>query len=437
MWLQFIILLMSYAGELFASKQVEVEADVQMDPSFIELIKQGLDDELELGYFRSQSDGDGPIMEIIKDNALHELLREHLPEITTGGYSIFAQINKYEERSQQKGIDSIQAIADHAQNSLNFLKSDFIPIVKKTNADYIIMLKKYFSDLGREKPVFEVDKEYMILDMINVACMIRMKTHKKLLKRLLALAQGTTEDEVEILSDTLRIFSDNDKRQEVNFMCASYKICRPNPTFSEYLFRLLEKVVNLDDEQFQYCIIRVSKLLLTKRNFFESVLRENIVAFLETKFHDMSSTEVQEMRRIIAFLHSIIIRRYKINHTNDKKIQDKAKSAFIILDIVDTAFGIDGKDVYGTHMEKWTSSIADWANNIMNNIDTTLYDLVQYVFEAMAYNFSKRAKEEIMALADILFFDTVTKQNATEYLLTEGSKFVRGLLHPPEPKKLW
>ncbi|XP_061729510.1 uncharacterized protein LOC133534420 [Cydia pomonella] len=437
MCLLFIILSVSYAAELFASKNVKLDADIHMDPTFIEFIKQGLDEELELGYFRSQSDGDGPIMEVIKDNALHEILTENLPEITSGGNSILAQIHKFEERSQQKGIDCIQAVADHVQNKLNLLQADLIPVVKKIKSDYITMLKKYFSDLDREKPIFEVDKEYIILDMVNVVCMIRTKIEKILLKRILALAGDTEDDEIEILTDTLRIFNDNDKRQEINFMCSNYKICRPNPAFSDYLFRFLDEVLKLDDSKFQHCLNRISQLLLTKISFFKTVLRDKLITFLETKLNNIASVNVNEMREVVSFLHSIVIRRYKINRTNDKKILDKAKSAYIILDIVDTAFGIDGDDIYGSHMEKWISLVRELSTNMRNDIETTLYDLIQYVVEAMAYNFTKRAKEEIMALADILFYGKVGKQEGTEYLFTEGSKFVKGLLHRSEPKKLW
>ncbi|XP_063624780.1 uncharacterized protein LOC134796495 [Cydia splendana] len=438
MWLQFIILSILYAVELFASKNVKLEADIHMDPTFIEFIKQGLDEELELGYFRSQSDGDAPIMEIVKDNALHELLKENLPEITSGGDSILARIHQFEERSQQKGIDSIQAVADHVQKKLNLVEADLIPIVKRTKSDYITMLKKYFSDLAREKPTFEVDKEYIILDMVNVVCMIRVKIEKKLLKKILTLAKDTQDEEKEILIDTIRIFNENDKRHEINFMCSNYKICRTNPAFSDYLFRLLDEVLKLDNRKFQYCLHKISRLLLTKRSFFETVLRDKIIAFLETKLNNMASANINEMRKVVSFLHSIVIRRYKINRTNEKKMQDKAKSAYIILDIVDTAFGIDGNDIYGTHMEKWISLLREWSTNMSNDIiETALQDLIQYIVEAMAYNFSKRAKEEIMALADIIFYEKVEKQNGMEYLLTEGSKFVKGLLHRREPKKLW
>ncbi|XP_063364494.1 uncharacterized protein LOC134653114 [Cydia amplana] len=437
MWLQFIILFVSYAIELFASKNVKLEADIHMDPTFINLMKQGLDEELELGYFRRQSDGDAPIMEIIKDNALHELLTENLPEITSGGNSILARIHKFEERSQQKGIDSIQAIAGHVQNKLKLLETDLIPIVKKTKSEYITMLKKYFSDLAREKPISEVDEEYIILDMVNVVCMIRVKIETKLLKRILTLAQDTEDNEKEILTDTLRIFSDNDKRQEINFMCSNYKICRPNPAFSDYLFKFLDEVLKLVNTKFQYCVQRISRLLLTKRSFFETVLRDKIVAFLETKLNNMASANINEMREVVLFLHSIIIRRYKINRTNEKKIQDKAKSAYIILDIIDTAFGIDGDDIYGTHMERWISFVREWSTNMRSDIviETALHDLIQYIVEAMAYNFSKRAKEEIMALADKIFYGKFGKHRS--YLFTEGSKFVNGLLHRREPKKLW
>ncbi|XP_063384981.1 uncharacterized protein LOC134671138 [Cydia fagiglandana] len=435
MWLQFIILSILYAVELVASKNVTLEADIHMDPTFIEFVKQGLDEELELGY-RRQSD-DAPIMETIKDNALHELLTEHLPDITSGGNLILARIRKFEERSQRKGIDSIQAIADHLQKKLNLTEADLIPIVKRTKSDYITMLKKYFSDLEREKPTYEVDKEYIILDMVNVVCMIRVKIGKKLLKKILALAKDTDNEEKEILIDTIGIFNENDKRQEINFMCSNYKICRPSPAFSDYLFKLLDEVLKLDNRKFQYCLHKISRFILTKRSFFETVLRDKIIAFLETKMTNMSSANIHEMREVISFLHSIIIRRYKINRTNDKKLQDKAKSAYIIIDIVDTAFGIDGDDIYGTHMEKWISLLREWSANMSDDIETTLQDLIQYIVEAMAYNFSKRAKEEIMTLADIIFYENVGKQNKTEYLLTEGSKFVKGLLHRREPKKLW
>ncbi|XP_073959640.1 uncharacterized protein [Choristoneura fumiferana] len=420
-----LIILMLY--DVAKGSDLEVQARVRMDPDFIKRMEKTL--RVQTAILRAGNSLSQEVPQIFsekepeKDNNILEDLRPQFSRDTHNEKTI-RQI--HEERLEKKGIEGIESVAEYLRLKFNFTLDE--SLVKESCDLYVTKLRSYFKFMLRKEASIAVEQEGIVLDKVDMAVVLQSSLERTLLEEVLAKNSNISNSEKYIMTEAVFLFSMRNKQNEMKYICKTMGICRPFPGFSDQLAQIFSEVLKLYDVKFQYFVIKAAQLIVSKKHFLKTILRNEIFEYLKEKAVNIVDANMNDMRENISVVRSVIIERHRVVNVVDEAVKVRTKAMRIVLDIIDTVFDKVGMEEVQMRAEDLITAIQDWAANSLTDIEPMLNTFITDTVANIKYELSSIGRDEIKVLADIIYFgEPMGNQHVAEYLMTKGSKFVDGI----------
>lgn len=298
-------------------------------------------------------------------------------------------------------------------------------VLRNSTNNYLAKVNIYYDFISKKPIMYEIDKEFLILDMIESTNKILLNEAKRLLNYIIeeSNADGSQID-VLMLMHKIENTVLEEKKDELRYVCKILKVCRPYPGYSDHLADLLSELLKLNDNSFKDIIKNFNETITIKRNFFKTIMRENVYNKISSKLIT-SLNHIAFMREVFSILRSVITQRHKIFKSDSLVVTVKTKAVRILLDLIDKAFDFNDDEVNYIEIKNSINSYKQWAIGERTDVGMITKKLIYNAVEILNYNWSKGTKEEVKVLTEVIFTGDTKNMDVYDNLFTKGSALIR------------
>lgn len=332
-----------------------------------------------------------------------------------------------------KGNLKLMAQVKYFKTELEY-RNDLTKLVYDINKNYSTTLQAYSEDLLNDaNPVNDVDKQFVMLDLIETASQILLNDCRVILNTI-QLGQSlfnkykSYQAKIIYLLESLQQFIHEIKNEEIAYICEQHEISRKFPAYSDFLTDLIKEILIIPDEKLNYLIKDLKLLFNEQYNFIEEVLTDKLTAVVIKKLKEVFNDNLAKVRNTLDELRHILNRRHKMNRSRDEKVVTKTRAVTMLIDIVDKAFDKSDDEMMVIFMDNTSLALKKWA--AWENTDQdlamsrSLGNFVRYFADTIEYSWKLETREEVKVLLEIILTGNATNENVYEYLFTKGSKYL-------------
>lgn len=313
--------------------------------------------------------------------------------------------------------------------------NDLSKLVYDINKKYSSTLHMYSENLLNDaNPVYEVDKQYVMLDLIETASQILLNDCRVILNTIQRNQTGLLNKykgykaKIVYLLESLQQYIHEVKNEEIAYICEQYDICRKFPAYSDFITDLIKEILIIPDVKLNYLIKDLKLLFNEQYNFIEEVLNEKLAAIVSNKLKTLFNNNMTKVKNTLDELRKILMNRHKMIRSKDEKVVKKARAVTMLIDIVDKAFDKSDEEMLVIYMDNTSTALRKWAaweNNDQDlDMSRSLGNFVRYFADNIAYSWKLEAREEVRVLLEIILTGNATNKNIYENLFTKGSRYL-------------
>lgn len=372
-----------------------------------------------------ETDKDGKPPKILKMGNTYEMIIESTKKPSNMKIDDKFRLNVKNELTS-KGALRLKILAYYIKNRLESY-ADVTPILKNATEDYISSVQTYYEFINKKPIMYEIDKEFIVLDMIETTNTLLMNVAKKLLDATIKrISSSTSHIDMLHLVEKIKITVMEEKQDQLRYVCKSLNVCRPFPGFCDHTADLLSELLQLNDGNFMDIINQFNEALSKKNTFFKTITNDNVFDIVSTKLKT-SIANTAYMREFVSILRSVITQRHKMFKSESSVIKVNTKAVRILLDVIDKAFEANGDILNSMEIQNTINSYKQWSTGERNDLDLITKKFVYNAVEVLNYGWGKGTKEEVKVLTDVLFAGTTKNKAVHDYLFKKGSNLIHDI----------
>lgn len=244
-------------------------------------------------------------------------------------------------------------------------------VVYSVNTDYMSKIQD-FLDLLKEnhgkhssQPVGE---EFMIMNMLEKSCEILYQQQWLLLS---ATAMNSSKDYINRIQKLSKFINDQIKhwrKEEMQYICSTFSICKPYPAFSNRLEYLILELLKLPDSKLNIFVNHVKTIVTKNKDFLALIggVRDKDKTF--KRINDLS--QQKSFKESLISVRGVLSHKFKISKSQPNT---RSKATQILLDIIDKAFLFNRDRNIVLDFEKFDEVIKKWGKN-KAQLDVTLLE---------------------------------------------------------------
>ncbi|XP_046972270.1 uncharacterized protein LOC124539011 [Vanessa cardui] len=365
----------------------------------------------------------------------------HVREPNKSGINLIAIVNKEEIYSVLKHLRTIGALKISA--SVKCMKRIMQPThnIKRLADTSIQHYASLFNGLMKKIPedAYEnnIDKEFIILNLVVTANEIVYDINKNILRKIINQTKITPLDKKKENNTIINVKEElydnylDGKKEYMEYICLYYKICRMYPAYSDYIAVVINEILKLPRNRFNYFMTNFIVLMKEQANFFKTFLGDKLVSKINDNLEEIFYRDIKNTRTILISLQKLLLGKHKLISPNNKNDKTILKAIIILIDIVDKAFDNDENDMFSIFFDNTIIFFRNWAKVGEENIARSMGNFVRHFVNTLRYNWKTFVREEVKTLLDIIITGKTKNKEVYKYLFTEGSRFVKS---KPETK---
>lgn len=272
-------------------------------------------------------------------------------------------------------------------------------------------IQTYFDSLVLLKTHYDIDEEYVFLDILGTASILMRKDLRKVFEDLPALNYNTQ------ITNTINKHIKILKKEELRYICNQYRVCRPYSLLTDYFERFLDEVLVLPIPKYETVIDFLGAVIQTDEDYEELVEGALRVAKVVEYFFDTPSRSYEYMQ----ILKSFLIQRNKIVQVKDTALKLRMQSFRTLMELLDGAFYCNSSDNFFNVFNGTLNVVRNFAAT-ENDIDaqTNVMDFISFILKSI--NYSKDPMDRVLFQAFIT--GKVSDQQLYYTLFKDGAKGV-------------
>lgn len=313
----------------------------------------------------------------------------------------------------------------------NYLHKEFqitIPysVIKRSSKCYISVVKKYMESIhNRIDPIHEVDKEFIVLDLVATANEELLKQSKQLSNETIKAINNNASRNNKVSQETYIKLKNNldefvleSKKEDMAYICNNLEICRPHPAYSDYMLDLLNKISRLSNNRLNHIVMNLVVLFNERKSFFKRTLGESLTKHIRNNLEELYTGEILDIRKTVNVLKDVFKNKYKIN-----KDVIRSKAINILIDIIDSSF--TDEEILKIIFRHAFRSLNRWVKMKNYHILLAVNNLIRHSLDTFKYRWMNEIHQEVKTLVEIIMQRKVSNVNIYKYLFSEGSKLVK------------
>lgn len=370
-----------------------------------------------------------PLSNASKAELPKQTLTETVMKVTSNSPNNIKQVKldplqEYIEHLKKLGTKNINYIGEQIKKYTRPKKN--IDIMLKTVIDdYVTMLQSYYLFVTEDKTDSIIDKEYLFLDVMETSNKLLYGEEMKLLDNsIMGLNIYSLNNSFNNMYSKIHRQVLKNKKEEIQYICSTYDVCRLYPGFSDYCAGLIYEILKLPENKSNLFLATLATTLKLNENFFATISekedRELILATSQ-RFTDYTIA----LRQFLENMRAGISQRFKILHGGDKDLEMRSKALRILIDIIDRALSLDA-EIISIDIDIIVHELKAWSSGARETISHIVKEFVNHVIRILDHNLSKNTRKEISVLIELITRSSTTNMEVYQELFKYGSKYVQG-----------
>lgn len=331
-------------------------------------------------------------------------------------------IENFIEYMSQKGSQRLVTVSKNIKNILKIEKGTNRRL-KLADVEYLQKLKEIVAHALKQNSTTDLDKEILLLSIIESSNRLLYSISRNLLNAVVDGQKNILpKEDLQVVTETM--YSDNIKHKKADFkyICKELKLCRPFPGYSDYFADLTSEILQMSDSKLHKILTKTIKAGQTKRDFFESVLGAHLAADIGILVQNTFGGDLSRARQVMAVFRGVISKRYTWISDKKQTLKVKTTAIRVLLDIIDKLYDTDGEEIVAMHFDMTVIALRDWEMGMRNDLETILFNIINYSVETLKHYIDTVSKNEIRILSQTIIYETYNITPEYDYLFYSGSK---------------
>ncbi|KAJ0172394.1 hypothetical protein K1T71_012367 [Dendrolimus kikuchii] len=310
---------------------------------------------------------------------------------------------------QQNGYERLKAL-DKTINDKLGIKANLNSYSEKASRKLNAEIFNYVNETLQRNLTNVIDREFMVIDLIETSNKLLHSALKDLLAVITSLYKVRYLKNMKQVSDNIHKDVVSEKKDNFWYICNKFSICRPYPAFSDFFGDLMVVIIKTNLTDFKQLFTTVKKVLEAKYAFIENMIHASIYKEVVEKVNTLVNEPVN-LRNLLLYLRSVIIKRHKLIDTEVEIFKIKAKAVKIIIDIFDRAFDSDGFEIVELNLNVVIDGLEAWKMRQRSDFQRIVILFVNYVLDTLKSNLTPYILEEIKTLTEVIWNESFDAPN--------------------------
>lgn len=306
---------------------------------------------------------------------------------------------------------------------------DISSILRNGSSEFSTTLDDYIAKHIERIPNVNLDIEFFIVDIMYTANKMLCNFQNKTLNEI--MEKYDREIFYPNLQTTFAQLSAKNmeyKKQDMEYICSMYNLCRSYPGFTDYLADLIEGILILLPRDKMLIITKiVVKFFNVKIHFFKRIMYEDVLNKTAKKLDNLAKN-IFNIKELLNVLRTIIRDKHTFAYNDRESSKNITRSIRILLDIIDKVFDNGGNEMIAINFDNLFNGIKNWSDGDRDDIEKLLALFMNYLVDTLNHNFTHNTRKEIKVLTAVVMERPSCDSFVADYLFTKGSKFVRGII---------
>lgn len=331
-------------------------------------------------------------------------------------------IENFLSHMKMRGFETLTSILKYIKEQLETKHGN--SILQMTIYNYELIFNNTINNVFKEKAYFDVDKEFLFINIIETADILLRDESKKMLNKIIEHHNiSPANDDLRIIMETISRKNLEDKKRDFEYICSKFDICRTYPGYIDYFADFTSEILKLSDQNLKLFVDALTEVIVIEKDYIDALLDKNTVAELRDRFNILIEDNIHDVRESVSVLRGIITHRHKFIRSQHSALKIKTKAIRLLMDIIDKTFELSEEQL-ATEFDIITKSLRDFVAGFRVDIEMILFRFVQYTLQTVKSQWDKVAMEETKVLLEIILYGKSVNKDVHISLFTKGSNYV-------------
>ncbi|CAB3238066.1 unnamed protein product [Arctia plantaginis] len=268
------------------------------------------------------------------------------------------RLNDYSKHVMKQGMNIIKY---SATKILNQVGNENSLAVYSVTSDYVSKVQEFLDHLkenhGRHSSQ-PVGEEFMIMNMLEKACEILYQQQWILLSTTPMNSTKANISRIQKLSKFINGQIKQWRKEEMQYICSTFQICKPYPAFSNRVEYLILELLKLPDSKLNIFVDHVKNIVENNKDFLALVggIQGKDKTF--KRINDLCRNK--SLKESLTSVRGILSHKFKISQSQSNT---KSQATQVLLDIIDKAFLFNRDKSIVLNFEEFDEVIKKWGKN--------------------------------------------------------------------------
>lgn len=279
---------------------------------------------------------------------------------------------------------------------------------------YTEQFNAYFKKASEIQPKTDLEREFVILDLIESTNHLLLVTAKKLMQSIHEVSPASY-NHLTKLEDAIM----EEKKKALEYVCEIKQVCRYYRGFVDKMGDLINEILILSDTPYSRIINDIIKAIEGKQWFLRKIMTVETRHALQSKLAPRKNHPYY-IRELLTTIQRLITQRYRLHRNDTLEMKVKTTAARILLDLIDKVFHTDDEDFFNLEIDTTIASIKEWAEGTTSSKINPL-KIINRIVEMLNYHWGTNTKEDVKVLIELLVLGTTRNQYVYEELFAKGA----------------